>query len=156
MLVSDLAMPSEDGFDLIRTIRCAGRTARDLPAIALTAFSTKPVRRQTMLAGFQMHVPKPVDPCQLTEVVATFAGAHRIKYAEKIKRPDSIVHTVRRDFDPFVFSHELLKFDHRGDKIGEAEGRWFQLHQTRLSFGNVHQSGKHRQNAVGKMVEGLK
>ncbi|HEX4055042.1 MAG TPA: response regulator [Tepidisphaeraceae bacterium] len=74
VLVSDLAMPSEDGFDLIRTIRRAGRTARDLPAIALTAFSTKPVRRQTMLAGFQMHVPKPVDPCQLTEVVATFAG----------------------------------------------------------------------------------
>lgn len=74
VLVSDLAMPDEDGFDLIRNIRRAGKTVRDLPAIALSAYATPQVRRQTMRAGFQMHIPKPVDPNHLAEVVATFAG----------------------------------------------------------------------------------
>lgn len=74
VLLSDLAMPEEDGFDLIRRVRRAGRTPRDLPAIALTAFATKQVRRDVMLAGFQMHVAKPVDPHELAEVVASLAG----------------------------------------------------------------------------------
>jgi CheY-like chemotaxis protein len=67
-------MPAEDGFDLIRKVRRAGRTARDLPAVALTAFATGQIRREVMRAGFQMHVPKPVDPHQLAEIVASLAG----------------------------------------------------------------------------------
>jgi len=74
LLLSDLAMPDEDGFDLIRKVRRAGRTARELPAVALTAYVTKQVRRDVMLAGFQMHVAKPVDPHELAEVVASLTG----------------------------------------------------------------------------------
>jgi len=74
VLVSDVAMPHQDGFDLIRQVRGTGRTARDLPAVALTAFAHKDDRRRVLLAGFQVHVPKPIDPHDLTAVIATLAG----------------------------------------------------------------------------------
>ena len=74
MLVSDLGMPDEDGFDLIRQIRTHGHHAKDLPAVALSAFAHKNDRRQALLAGFQMHVPKPADPHDLTAVIASLAG----------------------------------------------------------------------------------
>ncbi len=74
VLVSDIGMPDEDGFDLIRQVRKAGHTARDLPAVALTAFVHKEDTRQALLAGFQVHVPKPVDPHDLTVTIASLAG----------------------------------------------------------------------------------
>jgi PAS domain S-box-containing protein len=74
VLISDIAMPEQDGYDLIRQVRAAGLTARDLPAVALTAFAHKDERRRALLAGFQMHVAKPVDPNDLTAVIATLAG----------------------------------------------------------------------------------
>ncbi len=74
VLVSDVGMPGEDGFDLMRQVRKAGYTARDLPAVALTAFVHEEDRRQALLAGFQVHVPKPVDPHDLTVVIASLAG----------------------------------------------------------------------------------
>ena len=45
LLISDIAMPDQDGHDLIRQIRAGGRNAKDLPAIALTAFAHKEDRR---------------------------------------------------------------------------------------------------------------
>jgi CheY-like chemotaxis protein len=74
VLVSDLGMPDEDGFDLIREIRKRGYHAKDLPAIALTAFVRKTERHQALLAGFQLHVAKPVEPHELTEFIASLAG----------------------------------------------------------------------------------
>jgi PAS domain S-box-containing protein len=74
VLVSDLAMPEQDGFDLIRRIRADGHHAKDLPAVALTAFVRPQDRRQALLAGYQMHLPKPVDPHDLTASIATLAG----------------------------------------------------------------------------------
>ena len=74
VLLSDLAMPDEDGFDLIRMVRRGGRTVRDLPAVALTAFADRHTRREAMLAGFQTHVAKPIDPHELVEVVASLVG----------------------------------------------------------------------------------
>lgn len=74
VLLSDLAMPDEDGFDLIRKVRRAGKTVRDLPAIAVTAFASQQTRRAAMLAGFQTYVAKPVDPHELAEVIASFTG----------------------------------------------------------------------------------
>jgi len=74
VLVSDIGMPNEDGFDLIREVRRRGHHARDLPAVALTAFVGKDNQRQALLAGFQVHVPKPVDPRDLTAVIASLAG----------------------------------------------------------------------------------
>jgi CheY-like chemotaxis protein len=72
VLVSDIAMPGEDGYALLRQIRAlppekGGR----IPAIALTAHSLVQDRLQSLKAGFQSHVPKPVVPEELVEVVAS-------------------------------------------------------------------------------------
>ena len=59
--------------DLIRQVREQGHDANDLPAVALTAFAQKNHARLALLAGFQVHVPKPVDPHDLTSVIAKLA-----------------------------------------------------------------------------------
>ncbi len=74
VLVSDLGMPDQDGFDLIRQLRDDGHDAKDLPAVALTAFVQKDDADLALLAGFQVHLPKPVDPHDLTSVIARLAG----------------------------------------------------------------------------------
>jgi CheY-like chemotaxis protein len=74
VLVSDLGMPDVDGLDLIRAVRGRGHHARDLPAVALSAFVQENDQRQALLAGFQVHVPKPVDPYDLTSVIAGLVG----------------------------------------------------------------------------------
>jgi len=74
VLVSDIAMPDQDGYDLIRQVRSEGLTGKDLPAIALTAFAHSEDRGRALLAGFQMHVPKPIDPHDLQAVIATLTG----------------------------------------------------------------------------------
>ncbi len=72
LIISDLAMPGEDGLSLMRKIRARtpDRVA-SIPAIALTAYTRTEDRIQALNAGFQMHVPKPVDP---KEIVATVAS----------------------------------------------------------------------------------
>jgi CheY-like chemotaxis protein len=74
VLVSDLGMPDQDGFDLIRHLRQDGHDAKDLPAVALTAFVQKDDAQLAMSAGFQVHLPKPVDPHDLISVIARLAG----------------------------------------------------------------------------------
>ena len=74
VLVSDIAMPGTDGYDLIRQVRAAGFSVRDLPAVALTAFAHKEDRRRALLAGFQVHVAKPVDPQDLMAVIGSLMG----------------------------------------------------------------------------------
>ena len=73
MLVSDVGMPEEDGYDLLRQVR-AELSASQLPAAALTAFARAEDRKRALLAGFQTHVAKPVDPSELVAVVASLAG----------------------------------------------------------------------------------
>lgn len=74
-LVSDIGMPDEDGYCLIRKLRQleAQRGGR-LPAIALTAYAGNDDRQQALLAGFQMHLTKPVDAADLVAVVASLTG----------------------------------------------------------------------------------
>lgn len=74
VLVSDLGMPERDGFDLIRTLREQGHTGDALPAVALTAYAHRDDERRALLAGFQVHIPKPVDPHDLIAVVASLAA----------------------------------------------------------------------------------
>jgi CheY-like chemotaxis protein len=74
VILSDIAMPDQDGYDLIRQVRGLGHSAKDLPAVALTAFAHKDDRLRVMLAGFQVHVPKPVDPHELVAIIATLTG----------------------------------------------------------------------------------
>lgn len=77
VLISDLGLPDEDGFDLIRRVRDAGHTASQLPAVALTAFANKSHARSALSEGFQIHVPKPVDPGELIAVSPASRGAPR-------------------------------------------------------------------------------
>jgi CheY-like chemotaxis protein len=70
VLVSDIGMPERDGYDLIRDIRNLGHGPIDLPAVAVTAFASPEDRRRALAAGFQVHLAKPVDPGELTAVVA--------------------------------------------------------------------------------------
>jgi PAS domain S-box-containing protein len=74
VLISDIGMPTKDGYELIREVRSREFTARDLPAVALTAFARSEDRRRSMMAGFQVHLAKPVDPEELVAVVASLVG----------------------------------------------------------------------------------
>jgi len=75
VLLSDIGMPNEDGYALLRRVRkLPSREGGDTPAVALTAFARTEDRRLALLAGFQMHVVKPADAAELVTVVASLAG----------------------------------------------------------------------------------
>ena len=76
--LSDIEMPGQDGYALMRAIRAlppeqGGR----VPAAALTAYARTEDRMQALLAGFHLHMPKPVQPAELAAVVASLAGRTR-------------------------------------------------------------------------------
>jgi CheY-like chemotaxis protein len=78
LLISDIAMPDEDGYSLLRKVRAlAPEHGGRIPAIALTAHSMVTDRLQSLRAGFQSHVPKPVVPEELVEVVASIIHLRR-------------------------------------------------------------------------------
>jgi CheY-like chemotaxis protein len=68
VLVSDINMPKHDGLWLIRELRCR-RQYQSLPAVAVTARATAADRRVILAAGFNAHVPKPVDFDELITVI---------------------------------------------------------------------------------------
>ena len=71
VLVSDIGMPDEDGYSLIKKIRDAEKkTGGRLPAVALTAFARTEDRFHALQAGYNMHVPKPVEPAELALVIS--------------------------------------------------------------------------------------
>jgi PAS domain S-box-containing protein len=75
VIVSDIGMPGEDGYELIRKLRALEEPlGRMTPAAALTAFARSEDRRRALLAGFQTHIAKPVDPLELLVVIASLAG----------------------------------------------------------------------------------
>jgi PAS domain S-box-containing protein len=74
VLVSDLGMPAQDGFRLIREVRARGYSFQRLPAIALTAFARTEDRQKALRAGFQLHLVKPVDAGELSAAIAALVG----------------------------------------------------------------------------------
>jgi signal transduction histidine kinase/ActR/RegA family two-component response regulator len=74
VIVSDIAMPGEDGLWLIKRIRQLSAPAGATPAIALTALARKEDRTRAIEAGFQMHLAKPVRVADLQTVVAALAA----------------------------------------------------------------------------------
>ena len=75
VLCSDVGMPENDGYELIRRVRRLGRgNGGDIPAIALTAYARAEDRMKAVAAGFLMHVAKPVEPAELITMVAGAAG----------------------------------------------------------------------------------
>lgn len=80
VLISDIGMPGEDGLSLIRRIRAMGPSrGGNLPAIALTAYARSEDRTRSVLAGFQMHIAKPVEASELVAMVASLAGRMKQK-----------------------------------------------------------------------------
>jgi PAS domain S-box-containing protein len=74
VLVSDIGMPHEDGYALIRRVRALpSQEGGDIPAIALTAYARAEDRMKAVVAGFQQHVVKPVEPAELITLVAILA-----------------------------------------------------------------------------------
>jgi signal transduction histidine kinase len=76
VIVSDIGMPETDGYSLMRRIRAlppeaGGRT----PAVALTAYTRGEDAQRAFVAGYQSHVPKPIEPVRLATVVADLGGA---------------------------------------------------------------------------------
>jgi len=73
-LISDIGMPSLDGYQLMRQIRATEAKGKRLPALALTAFARAEDRKKALLAGYQSHVAKPVDMAELVIIVAGLVG----------------------------------------------------------------------------------
>jgi CheY-like chemotaxis protein/two-component sensor histidine kinase len=72
VLLSDVEMPGQDGYDLLRELRSLPvDKGGEIPAVALTAYATVNDRMKVLRAGFQMHVSKPVQPAELATVVAS-------------------------------------------------------------------------------------
>jgi signal transduction histidine kinase len=75
VLVSDIEMPGQDGYTLIRKIRALAPERGGMTrAVALTAFGRPEDRIRSLMAGFNIHVSKPVDPGELAAIVASLAG----------------------------------------------------------------------------------
>lgn len=79
VLVSDIGMPGEDGYSLIRRLRALPpEQGGSIPALALTAYARSEDRVQVLRGGFQMHAIKPVEPAELLAMVASLAHPVRI------------------------------------------------------------------------------
>ena len=78
IIVSDIGMPDEDGYELIRMIReLPANQGGDVPAVALTAYARAEDRLRVLRSGYQMHLAKPLEMAELVAVVASLAGRQR-------------------------------------------------------------------------------
>ncbi|MGH8269627.1 MAG: response regulator, partial [Steroidobacteraceae bacterium] len=75
VIVADIRLPGEDGYSLLKGLRCAEqeRHERRIPALAVTAFACIEDRQRALAASFDDHLPKPVDPDRLVAAVAALA-----------------------------------------------------------------------------------
>src|SRR5882724_2720343 len=71
IIVSDIGMPEMDGYMFMKRVRALDSEQRSVPAIALTAYARAEDRLRALAAGFQMHVPKPVEASELVMVIAS-------------------------------------------------------------------------------------
>ncbi len=70
LAISDIGMPGEDGYSLMRRVRAASIEQRRIPAIALTAYARREDREHALDSGYQAHLTKPVDRAELLEAIA--------------------------------------------------------------------------------------
>jgi CheY-like chemotaxis protein len=79
VVVTDLAMPDQDGFTLLRQLRARGADHGGMtPIIALTAYARPEDQVQSFEAGFQAHLSKPVNPAELVEAIYRLASVHEL------------------------------------------------------------------------------
>ena len=80
LILSDIGMPVEDGYAfLVKLRQLSDADGGDTPAVALTAFARSEDRRRALMAGFQMHLPKPIEPSELLAVASNFHTTNRRK-----------------------------------------------------------------------------
>lgn len=79
VLISDIGMPGEDGYELIRRVRALPDGHSAVPAIALTAYARAEDQLKAVQAGFQQHLSKPVDPGELAVIVQSLARRSAVK-----------------------------------------------------------------------------
>jgi chemotaxis methyl-accepting protein methylase/signal transduction histidine kinase/chemotaxis response regulator CheB len=80
LILSDIAMPGEDGYSFIRRVRARGASrGGDVPAMALTALAAEEDRDKALDAGFQMHIPKPVDVPRLLNAIVELRSLATVK-----------------------------------------------------------------------------
>jgi CheY-like chemotaxis protein len=78
LLVSDIEMAQEDGYSLIRKVRASEEGGgRSIPAVALTAHARPSDRLRALSEGYQMHIPKPVEPAELVLAIANLTDRGR-------------------------------------------------------------------------------
>ena len=78
VLVSDLGMPEQDGYELIKQVReTESADTAGIPALALTAYAKAEDRVRALAGGYQVHLSKPVEPAEFVLVVANLAGRAR-------------------------------------------------------------------------------
>jgi CheY-like chemotaxis protein len=70
VIVSDIGMPREDGYDLIRQIRAMDTAHGRIPAVAVTGYATADDMNRAMAAGYQLHIAKPIDPESLIAAIS--------------------------------------------------------------------------------------
>jgi CheY-like chemotaxis protein/two-component sensor histidine kinase len=75
VIVSDIGMPREDGYALVRRLRALDGDSATIPAIALTAYTTAEDRIRVFSSGFQAHVAKPIEPAELVAVVQSVSAS---------------------------------------------------------------------------------
>jgi len=75
VLVCDIGLPNEDGYELIRKVRSlVGTRGATVPAVALTAYATPTDHAKALAAGYQKHLAKPVEPSELLAALAVLLG----------------------------------------------------------------------------------
>lgn len=70
LIVTDIGMPEADGFDLIQTVRSRSGSVGAIPAISLSAYTSELTQQQALSAGFQRHLPKPLNPYELLQAAS--------------------------------------------------------------------------------------
>jgi PAS domain S-box-containing protein len=74
IILSDIGMPDQDGYDFMRRVRGMAGDIAEVPAAALTALARVEDRKRALMAGYQTHLAKPVDPSELVAMVASLTG----------------------------------------------------------------------------------
>jgi CheY-like chemotaxis protein len=77
VFLSDIGMPTVDGYELIRRVRRMESPSGRIPAIAVTAYARPEDRQRALLAGYQMHLCKPIETAELVAGIASLLSLSR-------------------------------------------------------------------------------
>ena len=89
IILSDIGLPGENGYDLIRKVRAlSAERGGKTPAVAISAYTEAPYRTRALLAGFQLHVSKPIDLEEIVEIVHQLTGEVQAKTSQKPQKGD--------------------------------------------------------------------